>query len=30
MTPDYPNKLFADKRRSYHLLLIALAQNSPR
>jgi hypothetical protein len=30
MTPDYPYKLFADKRCSYILLLIALAENSPR
>jgi len=30
MIPDYPHKLFADKRNNYSLLMLALAMDSTR
>jgi hypothetical protein len=28
MTPDYPHKLFSDKRNNYSLLMLTLAMDS--
>jgi hypothetical protein len=28
MLPDYPHKIFSDKRNSYNLLLLALAMDT--
>lgn len=28
MTPDYPHKIFSDKRNNYSLLMLALAMDT--
>jgi len=30
MLPDYPHKIFADKRTGYNLLMLALAMDAPK
>jgi hypothetical protein len=30
MLPDYPHKIFSDKRTSYNLLMLALAMDAMR